>query len=73
MLGPDGLRTSSRVAALGLLAAIVVLAPLVGAFALSPIVVAFGIQPYPLAAAIGVMAAEAATLAAAILLTRKPR
>lgn len=46
------------------LAAVIVIAPLVGAFAFSPMIVAWGIQPYPLAAALGVMVAEALAVSA---------
>lgn len=48
--------------------AVVVIAPLIGTFAFSPLIVAWNIQPYPLAAAFGVMLAEAITLAALVFL-----
>jgi hypothetical protein len=53
--------------------AVVVLAPLVGAFAFSPLLVAWGIQPYPLAASLGVMFAEAITIAILAFLVRRSK
>jgi hypothetical protein len=60
----EGLEKKMRGAIFIVLASIVVIAPLVGAFAFSPFLVASGIQPYPLAAALGVMIAEAIAIAA---------
>jgi hypothetical protein len=53
-----------RAAMLIAMLAIIVVAPLVGTFAFSPFIVAWGLQPYPLAAAVGVMIAEALTIVA---------
>jgi hypothetical protein len=61
---PEGLEKKMRGAIFIVLVSIVVIAPLVGAFAFSPVLVATGIQPYPLAAALGVMIAEAIAIAA---------
>lgn len=55
------------------LAAVIIIAPLVGAFAFSPMIVAWGIQPYPLAAALGVMAAEALAVSALAWLVLRSR
>jgi hypothetical protein len=52
---------------------VVVLAPMVGAFAFSPLLVAWGLQPYPLAAAVGVMFAEALTVVALAFLVQRPK
>jgi hypothetical protein len=63
-----------RLAMLVVIASVVVIAPLIGAFAFSPLLVAAGLQPYPLAAAVGVMLAEAlAVLALAFLVLRSKR
>lgn len=63
-----------RLAMLVVIASVVVIAPLIGAFAFSPLLVAAGLQPYPLAAAVGVMLAEAlAVLALAFLVLRSRR
>jgi hypothetical protein len=64
MTDPSPFEKQMRSAMLIVLAAVIVLAPLVGAFAFSPLLVAWGIQPYPLAAALGVMIAEALTVTA---------
>jgi hypothetical protein len=54
------------------LAALVVLAPLIGVYAFSPLVFAFGLEPYQLAVAISVMLAEALAVAAlAFLVLRR--
>ena len=72
MLEPGGLETQMRVALLIALVAVVVVAPLFGVFVFSPIIVAMDVQPYPLAAALGVMLAEALAIAAlAFLVFRK--
>lgn len=52
---------------------VVVIAPMVGAFAFSPLLVAWGLQPYPLAAAVGVMFAEALTVVILAFLVQRPR
>lgn len=71
---PGGLEARLRGAMLIVLVSVVVVAPLVGAFAFSPLLVAWSIQPYPLAAAIGVMVAEAIAVAAlAFLVIRAKR
>jgi hypothetical protein len=64
MSEPGRLEKQMRAAMLVVLLAIIVLAPLVGTFALSPFLVAWGLQPYPLAAAVGVMIAEALAIVA---------
>jgi hypothetical protein len=72
MLDPGGLGTRTRMFLLIALVAIIIIAPMVGAFAFSPLIVAMDIQPYPLAAALGVMLAEAFAVAAlAFLVFRK--
>jgi hypothetical protein len=74
MPGPGGFEKQMRAAMLIALLAIIVVAPLVGTFAFSPFIVAWGLQPYPLAAAVGVMIAEALTIVAlAWLVTRSKR
>ena len=52
---------------------VVIVAPLIGAFAFSPLLVASGIQPYPLAAAMGCIAAEAIAVAALFVLVLRSR
>ena len=69
----EGLEKQMRGAIFIVLVAIVVIAPLVGAFAFSPLLVAGGIQPYPLAAALGVMIAEAIAVAALAGLVMRSR
>lgn len=64
MPGPGGLETRMRIALLITLVAVIVVAPLFGVFVFSPLIVAMDIQPYPLAAALGVMVAEALAAAA---------
>lgn len=71
---PSPFEKQMRSAMFVVLAAVIVIAPLVGAFAFSPMIVAWGIQPYPLAAALGVMVAEAlavSALAWLVLRTKK--
>ena len=53
--------------------AVVIIAPLIGAFAFSPLLVAAGIQPYPLAAALGVMIAEALAVVALVTLVLRSK
>jgi hypothetical protein len=53
--------------------AVVVVAPMIGAFAFSPLLVAGGIQPYPLAAALGVMIAEALAVVALVFLVLRSK
>jgi hypothetical protein len=67
MLGPN-FENRTRLATLIAFFSIVIVAPLIGAFAFSPLLVASGIQPYPLAAAMGCMAAEAIAVAALVVL-----
>jgi len=56
------------------LAAVVVLAPLIGVYALSPLIFIGGVEPYQLAVALAVMLAEALAIAAlAWLLMRRGR
>jgi hypothetical protein len=64
MSAPGGPDIRMRRALLIALVVVVVVAPVIGAFAFSPILVAMDIQPYPLAAALGVMLAEAIAVAA---------
>jgi protein-S-isoprenylcysteine O-methyltransferase Ste14 len=54
----------SRAAILIVLAAVVVLAPLLGVYAFSPLMFAWGVEPYQLAVAVGVMLAEALAVGA---------
>lgn len=63
MAGPGDVNTRMRAALLIALVAVVVIAPLFGVFVFSPLIVAMDIQPYPLAAALGVMLAEALAIA----------
>lgn len=70
---PTGFEKQMRGAIFIVLIAVVVIAPLVGAFAISPLLVAGGIQPYPLAAALGVMIAEAFAIAALAGLVLRPK
>ena len=56
------------------LAAVVLLAPLLGVYAFSPLMFVWGIEPYQLAVAVGVMLAEAlavGTLAWLVIRARK--
>jgi hypothetical protein len=56
------------------LAAIVVIAPMIGVYAFSPLVFVSGIEPYQLAVALSVMIAEALAIAAlAYLVLRTQR
>lgn len=56
------------------LAAIVVIAPMIGVYAFSPLVFVSGIEPYQLAVALSVMLAEAVAIAAlAFLVLRSKR
>jgi hypothetical protein len=64
----------TRATILIVLAAVVVLAPLLGVYAFSPLMFVWGIEPYQLAVAVGVMLAEAlavGALAWLVLRTRK--
>ena len=72
MLGPN-FENRTRFAMLIVFFSIVVVAPLIGAFAFSPLLVASGIQPYPLAAAMGCIAAEAIAVAALFVLVLRSR
>jgi hypothetical protein len=49
----------NRATILIVLAAVVLLAPLLGVYAFSPLMFVWGIEPYQLAVAVGVMLAEA--------------
>ena len=73
MTEPPPFEKRMRSAIFIVLASVVVLAPLVGAFAFSPLLVAGGIQPYPLAAALGVMLAEAIAIAALAFLVLRSK
>jgi hypothetical protein len=73
MLGPNSFERNMRLAILVALVSIVVVAPLVGVFALSPLLFVWGLEPYQLAAAIGVMLAEALAIAVLVFLSRKSR
>jgi hypothetical protein len=56
------------------LAAVVLLAPLLGVYAFSPLMFVWGIEPYQLAVAVGVMLAEALAVGAlAWLVIRAPK
>ncbi len=57
-----------RLTLLVALVTVVILAPLVGVFAFGPLLVAMDFQPWPLAAALGVMLAEALSIAALVWL-----
>lgn len=70
---PTGFEKHMRGAILIVLAAVVVIAPLIGVYALSPLIFAFGLEPYPLAAAIAVMLAEAIAIAALAFLVLRAR
>jgi hypothetical protein len=70
---PGPFEKQTRSAILIVLVSVVVLAPLVGAFAFSPLLVAAGVQPYPLAAALGVMIAEAIAIAALAFLVLRSK
>lgn len=64
----------TRTTILIVLAAVVVLGPLIGVYAFSPLMFVWGIEPYQLAVAVGVMLAEAlavGALAWLVLRTRK--
>lgn len=64
----------NRVTILIVLAAVVLLAPLLGVYAFSPLMFVWGIEPYQLAVAVGVMLAEAlavGTLAWLVIRARK--
>lgn len=67
MLRPN-FENRTRFAMLIVFFSVVIVAPLIGAFAFSPLLVASGIQPYPLAAAMGCIAAEAIAVAALVVL-----
>jgi hypothetical protein len=67
MLGPK-FENRMRLAMLIIFFSVVIVAPLIGAFAFSPLLVASGIQPYPLAAAMGCIAAEAIAVGALVVL-----
>ncbi len=72
MLG-EHFKRSVRIALVIVFVAVVVIAPLIGTFAFSPLIVAWNIQPYPLAAALGVMLAEAITVAAMVFLVLRSK
>ena len=64
----------NRATILIVLAAVVLLAPLLGVYAFSPLMVVWGIEPYQLAVAVGVMLAEALAVGAlAWLVIRAPK
>ena len=54
----------NRATILIVLAAVVLLAPLLGVYAFSPLMFVWGIEPYQLAVAVGVMLAEALAVGA---------
>ena len=68
MLEPRNLLTSQRIAILLLIACVVIVAPLIGVYALSPFFFIWGLEPYQLAVTVGVMVAEAVSIAAIALL-----
>ena len=72
MLRPN-FENRTRFAMLIVFFSVVIVAPLIGAFAFSPLLVASGIQPYPLAAAMGCIAAEAIAVAALFVLVLRSR
>jgi len=55
------------------LAAVVLLAPLLGVYAFSPLMFVWGIEPYQLAVAVGVMLAEALAVGALAWLVIRAR
>ena len=64
----------NRATILIVLAAVVLLAPLLGVYAFSPLMFVWGIEPYQLAVAVGVMLAEALAVGAlAWLVSRAPK
>ncbi len=64
----------NRATILIVLAAVVLLAPLLGVYAFSPLMFVWGIEPYQLAVAVGVMLAEALAVGAlAWLVIRAPK
>jgi hypothetical protein len=70
---PSRFEKHMRGAILIVLAAIVVIAPLIGVYAFSPLIFAFGFEPYQLAVAISVMLAEALAIAALAFLVLRAR
>lgn len=73
MLDPTGFDRRLRVAMLIALVIVVVVAPLVGVYTFSPFFFAWGLDPYLLAAAVGVMLAEAIAIAILSLLVFRSR
>jgi protein-S-isoprenylcysteine O-methyltransferase Ste14 len=63
----------NRATILIVLAAVVLLAPLLGVFAFSPLMFVWGIEPYQLAVAVGVMLAEALAVGALAWLVIRAR
>ena len=64
----------NRATILIVLAAVVLLAPLLGVYAFSPLMFVWGVEPYQLAVAVGVMLAEALAVGAlAWLVIRAPK
>ena len=64
----------NRATILLVLAAVVLLAPLLGVYAFSPLMFVWGIEPYQLAVTVGVMLAEALAVGAlAWLVIRAPK
>jgi hypothetical protein len=63
----------SRAAVLVALAAVVVVAPLIGVYAFSPLMFVGGIEPYQLAVAVGVMLSEALAVGALAWLVMRTR
>jgi hypothetical protein len=73
MTGPGGFERRTRAAILIAIAAIVVIAPLVGVYAFSPLLFAGGLEPYQLAVGVSVMLAEAIALAALVFLVLRAK
>lgn len=63
----------NRATILIVLAAVVLLAPLLGVYAFSPLMFVWGIEPYQLAVAVGVMMAEALAVGALAWLVIRAR
>ena len=63
----------NRATILIVLAAVVLLAPLLGVYAFSPLMFVWGIEPYQLAVAVGVMLAEALAVGALAWLVIRAR
>ncbi|MEZ6028182.1 MAG: hypothetical protein R3C46_00375 [Hyphomonadaceae bacterium] len=73
MFRPRNLEKSLRLAILVLLVSVVIVAPLIGVYALSPFFFVWGLEPYQLAVVVGVMVAEAVTIAAIAFLIGRRR